>query len=157
MTTTRGLTRPLTGGVARALDKTGGSSRGPDIIVDGAFANGLASWPTFVGGTGAATASGGGGRSVGTDIVTNFAFITQTLALLSGRRYEIKGTATVASGTAAVLAGATPNASQDLAQAVSGAFTVQFTAGAASRVITLRHGSAGGDVTFDNISVRLIL
>lgn len=145
--------------VAVGARRIGGSGRGAELVTNGAFTTDLTGWTAFSTGTGTATWSAGTLNVTGTDSTTNRGAVHQTITCAPGVLYEVTFTAAITSGSGAFLIGTSPNASGQVSSTVTAgsARTFTFNATQTSHVITLRNSGAGGNVDFDNVSVKAIL
>lgn len=116
---------------------------GPNLVVNGDFANGLTGW----GGSGWTPSSGAALKTIG-----NASSLTQVIALTAGRTYRISGTATVTAGTVTPrLTGGTAVTAP--AVTASGAWERYITAGTGNTTVDLLADAAFAGA-LDNIRVE---
>ncbi|RWJ41570.1 hypothetical protein [Mesorhizobium sp.] len=125
---------------------------GPDLITNGTFDADLTGWTDSDTGTGESTWSAGAMRLVGVD-GSNRARRSQVKTLVSGRTYRITFDYVASSGAASIAVGTAVGSASMVS--IAGTLGIGFfVASQASVTITAMTGSGGGDVTFDNITLK---
>lgn len=127
------------------LDKGKSLARGPELVVNGNFAAGLASWAPGNDAGGSTTVDGGAANLIN---ATGTARLAQNIPTVVGRTYEVTFDV-LGSASLTFLTGDTA-----LLVAAPGSRRVQFVASVTSTPIAFRNFANGTTATFDNVSIR---